>query len=57
MNRDLGEYESHCMCLGIIADSKFSRWRETEEALCKFKKDKNLLDIYKKRLNFIVYGT
>ena len=64
MNRDLGEYESMCFRLAIIADSEFSRWREPEAAVCKTDDDKNLtteelyakykhaLDTYKKRLNF-----
>ena len=64
MNRDLGEYETMCMRLAIIADSEFSRWREPEAAVCKtnddinlteeelYEKYKNSFDIYKKRLNF-----
>ena len=64
MNRDLGEYESMCFRLAIIADSEFSRWREPEAAVCKTNDDndlspeelhekyKNALDTYKKRLNF-----
>ena len=64
MNRDLGEYESMCFRLAIIANSEFSRWREPEAAVCKTSDDnylspdelhesyKHALDIYKKRLNF-----
>ena len=64
MNRDLGEYETMCIRLAIIADSEFSRWREPEAAVCKVDDDKNLteeelyekyknvFDNYKKRLNF-----
>jgi len=64
MNKDLGEYESMCFRLPIIANSEFSRWREPEAAVCKTSDDnylspdelhesyKHALDIYKKRLNF-----
>ena len=63
-NNDLGEYETMCFRLAIIADSEFSRWREPEAAVCKTNDDndlspdelhakyKNALDTYKKRLNF-----
>ncbi len=44
MNRDLGEYETMCIRLAIIADSEFSRWREPEAAVCKVDDDKNLTE-------------
>ena len=63
-NNDLGEYEAICVRLAFIDDREFNRKREPEIAVCKTDDDndltpeelqekyKNILDTYKKRLNF-----
>ena len=65
LNKDLGEYENFCFRLAVISDIEFDRWRESEIEPCYSniytdetdqiinEKNKDLLDIYKKRLDFI----
>ena len=65
LNKDLGEYENFCFRLAVISDIEFDRWRESELEPCSSniytdetdkiinEKNKDLLNIYKKRLDFI----